>query len=124
MSLFEQGDFTLHSGEKSKYRINCERLSDDDIAMVARRLAEMVPPFSTVEGVPTGGLRLAEAMKTHYAVGPGTHLIVDDVWTTGHSIAAARDAYTGGLPVYAAVIFKRGVGSTPMWVHWFCDIDI
>ena len=124
MTLFERGDFTLHSGERSKYRINCDRLSDEDIAMVAKRLSEIVPPYSSVEGIPTGGLRLAEAMKAHFAVGPGCHLIVDDVWTTGHSMAAAVDDYVGPGPVYGAVIFNRGVGSTPMWLTCFCDIDI
>lgn len=125
MTLFEQGDFTLHSGGKSKYRINCDRLADEDIALVAERLAELLPPFSSVEGIPTGGLRLAEAMKRYYATGPGVHVIVDDVWTTGASMIAARDAYTGPEPVFGAVIFRRGLtGSCPDWVYPFADIDI
>lgn len=127
MSLFEQGDFTLHSGQRSKYRINCERLTDEDIAMVAKRLSEIVPPFSSVEGIPTGGLRLAEAMKTYYAVNwfPACHLIVDDVWTTGESMIAARDAYMGSEEVIGAVIFRRGLlNQCPHWVYPFADIDI
>ena len=36
MTLFEQGHFTLHSGGKSWFKINCDSLSDDDIDFFIR----------------------------------------------------------------------------------------
>jgi orotate phosphoribosyltransferase len=127
MSLFEEGVFHLHSGSPSQYRINCEVLTDFDLEAVAARLAEKLEAFSSVEGIPRGGLRLAEAMKTHYATGPGLHLIVDDVWTSGASMYEAREKakyVTHGGPVMGAVIFVRGPVLLPHWVVAFGTIDI
>lgn len=123
MSLFEQGDFELHSGGKSKYRINCDRLSDEDIAMVAERLAEVLPGFGSVEGIPSGGLRLAAAMSKHMTF--GAHLIVDDVWTTGGSMRTLRNQRLSEYEtVYGAVIFQRGFDQMPYWAFSFADVDI
>jgi orotate phosphoribosyltransferase len=109
--LFEVGAFTLHSGQYANFRIDCRALTDADLSAVAAKLAEVIPPFGVVEGVPNGGLRLAAAMEK-YAEGPaGRLLIVDDVLTTGVSMEEHR----AGREAYGAVIFCRG-GSWPSWV--------
>lgn len=131
MSLFEQGDFTLHSGGKSKYRIDCAWLSNEDIKVVAKRLSEILPPFKSVEGIPQGGLRLATAMSSYMGIDhtdhrwASTHLIVDDVWTTGESMTALRQQREAEYEfVWGAVIFRRGMGDCPAWVFPFADVDI
>lgn len=112
------GEFTLHSGKKSTFKIDCDALTNDDIEVIALMLKYRLPPFGEVEGVPQGGLRLAAAMRK-YAV-PGVQrkgwygatalLIVDDVFTTGMSMEEHR----GGRPAMGAVIFARE--ETPEWI--------
>lgn len=101
MALFKLGDFTLHGGERSYFKIDCDALSDSDLVCVAWLLSQRLPPFGEVEGVPSGGLRLAEQMCLYSRVGP--LLIVDDVLTTGKSITQHR----GGRDAIGAVIFQR-----------------
>jgi orotate phosphoribosyltransferase len=123
MGLFQLGDFTLHSGAKSQWRIDCDRLSDDDIVCLAVMIQQMVGSFRSVEGVPRGGLLLAEALWA-FQTTSGPHLIVDDVLTTGDSMEEARAecrlrGYGPGVaaplpdPV-GVVLFARG--ECPPWV--------
>ena len=106
--LLQQGAFTLHSGERSQWKIQCDALTESDIQTVALMLVERLPPFGSVEGVPTGGLRLTAALSGYVTAGP--LLIVDDVATTGDSLEKQRN----GRPAIGAVIFARGVW--PTWV--------
>ena len=110
MNLFKAGMFKLHSGSTTDFKIDCDALTDEDLEAVAQVLARMLPPFGRVEGVPRGGLRLAEAMS-HWAGGPPDRLvIVDDVLTTGKSMEKQKR----GREAYGAVIFARG--PCPPWV--------
>lgn len=63
--IFERGKFRLRSGLVTDWRINVDQCCHEAIAtnamLIARKLAL---PFGCVEGVPTGGLRLAEAKGT------------------------------------------------------------
>lgn len=61
-----------------------------------------------VEGVPRGGLRLAEACRELATSGP--LLIADDVCTTG----ASMEEHRRGRSAVGLVIFTRG--PTPDWV--------
>lgn len=116
--LFQTGEFTLHSGQKTNFKIDCDALSDSDIASIARMLVDRLAPFGEVEGVPQGGLRLANELRK-YAL-PGVQrkgwygatslLIVDDVFTTGMSMEEHR----GWRPAQGAVIFARE--DTPHWI--------
>lgn len=87
MSLIEHGNFTLHSGETSTWRINADALGDDDLAAIAAIMAARLPgPPVAVHGIPRGGLRMATAMEP-YCDPSGTYeLVVDDVVTTGRSL--------------------------------------
>lgn len=108
LALFQLGDFTLNSGIRSPVKIECDALTDDDIETCAFLLSRRVDPFDVVEGVPRGGLRLAEAMEQYAAEPvPGREgwaprlLIVDDVLTTGGSL----DRWRKGRVAQGAVLF-------------------
>lgn len=109
MSLFQLGDFTLNSGAKSRWKLECNALTDDDIKALAEMIRQLVGTFGSVEGVPRGGLRLAEALKPFVAL-TGPHLIVDDVLTTGGSMERIR----GNRQCIGAVVFARG--QCPLWI--------
>ncbi len=113
MGLFQLGEFVLHSGATSRVKIDCDALTDDDIACLAFMLSERLPPFCSVEGIPEGGLRLAKALRSFAGWGGGNHLIVDDVLTTGSGMVEARKKYPGA-PVIGAVLFARG--PCPDWI--------
>lgn len=104
VDLFQTGRFTLASGEWSCFKIECDALSDKEIWALASLLKDVLPRYGQVEGVPTGGERLASAMRGwSYGSGHPT-LIVDDVYTTGGSIEAHR---AGRRNVIGAVLFAR-----------------
>lgn len=116
MGLFNLGNFVLHSGEESHFKIDCDALTDDDIAAVADILASMLPPFAEVYGIPRGGRRLADAIRRYTTTeGRGTLLIVDDVLTTGRSMQEERARRIINRRVIGAVIFARTT-LIPSWI--------
>lgn len=111
--LFQSGDLILHSGRRSRWKIDCDGLTAADWQTLALMVWELVGPFSSVVGVPRGGLPLAEALLP-YRAEAGPHLIVDDVLTTGASLAEFRQACSAPQ-VIGAVVFARG--RCPGWVR-------
>ena len=112
MPLFGRGEFQLHSGGSTEWKIDCDALSDEDIETLAWLIARD-RTFGSVEGVPTGGLRLAGALAQYARPDTLRVLIVDDVLTTGRSMEEAR---RGRLNVTGAVIFSR-MRDVPSWIH-------
>lgn len=112
MGLFEQGNFRLHSGSKSWFKIECGYLSGEDWQSIARLVAEQLD-FKDAIGVESGGLKLAEALK-FYRKQKETlpTLIVDDVLTTGRSMERAKAKVQGRA--IGVVLFARG--KCPSWV--------
>lgn len=91
-TLFQSGDFTLNSGAKSTWKIECDALTEGDWEGLAQLVRQTVVPFCAVYGVPRGGMSLAKALS-QYETGDKQNpvLIVDDVWTTGGSWRRYRD---------------------------------
>lgn len=87
MSLFALGKFTSHSGVALDWRIECDALTDDDWRALAEMAYAILPPFSTVIGIATGGTKLQYALQAIQSHGHNNpRLIVDDVLTTGASM--------------------------------------
>lgn len=110
-ALFQSGEFRLHSGGTSDFKIDCDALTNAEIAVLATQLVRRLPAFGRVVGIPTGSMRLAERLRSHATTGP--LLIVDDVLTTGASMKRVRDGH-GDLGAVGAVLFARG--PCPSWI--------
>jgi orotate phosphoribosyltransferase len=116
MDLFVGGNFTLHSGAKSKFKIDCDALTDAEILTLAALIVERVRPFKEVYGVPRGGLRIAEALRRYADPAWDWVLVVDDVLTTGKSMEeVASKMMDAGEKVQGAVIFSR-TRSVPVYI--------
>jgi orotate phosphoribosyltransferase len=115
-ALFESGDFTLHSGAKSRWRINCRAaLIPEDWRTLALMASERVEPFGLVWGIPRGGLSFEEALRPYITPGAKAMLIVDDVWTTGASMEGWRTILADlQVPARGVVVFARS--PVPPWV--------
>ena len=112
--LFVRQEFVMHSGGIGHWKIECDALTDDEIATLALMLFEVLPPFGNVIGIPRGGIRLQDALLP-YAT-EGNILIVDDVLTTGRSMEEKRNdirLITGTDPI-GAVLFARS--KCPPWI--------
>lgn len=123
MNLFQLGEFKLHSGDRSKWKIDCDALSDDDIYTLAFMIREIIPDYNTVHGIPNGGIRLEEALNKLISPQPTFSdlprvLIVDDVLTTGKSMQTRYDIFncvSGYGYIKGAVIFAR-TKNYPNWI--------
>ena len=111
MNLFELGDFTLAGGGSSKWKIECDALSEKDWRCLARMAVEYYGHPGAVEGVPRGGLPFARNLEP-YLRAYGRWWIVDDVLTTGRSMERMRN---GRIDVVGVVVFARG--TCPAWVR-------
>lgn len=113
VSLIQHGWFRAHSGLQLPFKVDCDALTDEDIEGIAKIVAGKFS-FSAVVGVPTGGLRLAEACARYVDDSKQyPMLIVDDVLTTGRSMQKWRDTYFVRRPI-GFVIFARG--PCPDWI--------
>lgn len=116
MNLFQSGNFTLHSGQESAWKIDCDALTDADLDTLAQMVAQKIR-FMAVVGVPTGGLRFAAALRK-YVNHHDDHLpwlIVDDVLTTGKSMDEMRASLDPSQAYLGIVIFSRA-DYLPLWI--------
>lgn len=118
MSLFQWGDFTLHSGAKTWWRIDCDSLTDSEIELIAKLMYKKVGAFNLVTS-PTSHPgsavpRLVQAISKYslpLMSVPIQCLIVDDVFTTGTSITEVKTKLiqqNHNPSIKGAVIFARG----------------
>ena len=114
MNVFQLGDFKLHSGHKSKWKIDCDVLTDEDYETFAWIVSkELKIKFHKVKPIPRGGNRFGKALKKYESRSWDIHtLIVDDVLTTGKSFEEIRRKEVENI--LGVVIFARG--KCPDWV--------
>lgn len=100
MNLFQLDKITLHSGKISEFKIECDSLTGSDWDTLAYLGSRVVGEFSSVFGVPRGGIPFAKAMEK-YVSDKGPCLIVDDVLTSGGSIIEELKENCVGLVAFA-----------------------
>lgn len=94
MALFVPETFIGHSGSVLHWKIECDALTDTDWTCLALMGASMMPPFYKAVGIPTGGMAFADALNQFADPEANLWLIVDDVWTTGGSVAEFQKQFT------------------------------
>lgn len=109
-SLFQIGQFKLHSGNDSIFKIDCDALSIKDWEAIARIVSLSLGPWQHVEGVPSGGIMFAKALSKYNDDTSNLLLIADDVLTTGNSMEEHRANRTA----VGIVLFSRG--QCPNWI--------
>lgn len=123
--LFVDEPFRSHSGLDFSWKIDCDALTDADLATLAARVYHKLGHFHRVVGVPRGGLRFAAALEPYASPKVyGVTLVVDDVLTTGASIEEVRDSlatdYVIGIVIFARAPCPRWIRpifSLAPWVH-------
>ncbi len=119
MPLFRKQNTTLNSGQSSDFKIECDALKDSDIACIAYLISKQLQ-FSSVVGVPTGGIRLQNALMRYVTEDKSLPvLICDDVLTTGNSMEKKRTelAASSVTNTIGVVIFARGNRAS-----WICAV--
>lgn len=128
MTLFELAAgrewFTLKSGDKSRWKINCDALTDEDWKTLASMAIELFytptmsrKHFDVVLSCGGAADRFADALRD-YEMGP-RHcdreyvLIAEDVVTTGTTIKRVADE-SGLKRCKGLAVFARG--PWPLWV--------
>lgn len=121
-TLFKKTDFLMHSGGLAHYKIECDALVDEDIETLAWIISQKTRQVTgedrtgirDVYGVPSGGVRLANALQKYRDRFGSIRLIVDDVLTTGQSMENAK-SMLGWTDAFGVVIFARHY--CPSWVY-------
>lgn len=114
-TLFKLGDFVLHSGSQSNFKIECDSLTSADWDTIATWVTSRYK-FRTVFGVPRGGVLFARALMKYRDRQAEAVLIVDDVLTTGRTMREARTRrYRREVSVYGVVLFARE--EPPSWIE-------
>lgn len=107
--LFQLGEFTLASGQTSKFKIECDALTPGDWEGLAYMASTKLRPFSEVHGVPRGGVPFATALEKYITPGANRILIAEDVVTTGGSIKKFLSTFDRkGNDVSIVCVFSRG----------------
>lgn len=120
MNLFQHGNFTLRSGQKSAWKIECDALADSDWQALAKMASEILPAFHRVLGVPRGGIPFALALGKYATGNPlDRTLIAEDVVTTGGSTVRFVESELmpqarPGVDYIAVCVFARG--PYPDWI--------
>lgn len=108
--MFVDKPFISHTGKELSFKIECDHLTDEDIDTIAKLVGKTIY-FTSVYGIPTGGMRFAKALEPYISKPMDRHfrLVVDDVLTTGKSMDEVYQPGDIGIVLYAR-------GKYPFWV--------
>jgi orotate phosphoribosyltransferase len=122
--LFNSGDFTLHSGGATTFKIDCEALTLADWKALAALIRERIGRYRSVYGIPRGGVPLEELLAPD-STGDWRDpvLIVDDVYTTGTSMREAHSWIPDTENIVGAVVFARQPVREPWITALFIMVD-
>ena len=82
--LFQWGNFTSHAGKSLQWKLECDAITTEEWDCLAGMIMQYnTRSFGSVEGIPRGGIPLANALRKYATEGPP--MIVDDIYTTGKS---------------------------------------
>jgi len=112
-NLFQLGEFTLHSGKKSNFKIECDNLTIEDLRTLALLVSQKIK-FGYVTPIPRGGDQFAEVLKAYIDPSSEIELFVDDVYTTGLTMESALSQKKDTTNVRGLVIFARN--KPPKWI--------
>ena len=94
MNLFQEVDFTGHSGDQLHWKIECDALSDSDWKCLARMISELEHrPFQSAIGIPRGGVKLGMYLNEY------------------------RDKYFSKHETFGWVVWNRGGEAAYHWVN-------
>lgn len=115
MTLYDLNTFQSHSGQLLKWKVDCDALTIKDWECLAFIISEN-SSFGKVEGIPCGGLLLAEALRKYQDKSSQVLLIVDDVLTTGKSMEEQRNGRIAlGYVVYSRIF-------PPYWIRTIWEL--
>jgi hypothetical protein len=118
-NLFSFGWFATHSKFQLPWKVNLDALNGEDWETIAKIITWKFA-FSSVYGIPRGGVVLARALDKYREPGYPV-LIVDDVLTTGNSFREARAHLGNPDNCIGVVVFARG--KCPDWVWPICMVN-
>lgn len=105
MPLFIRKNFISAAGLALTWKIECDALTPDDWHAIAAICTPRLPFFGRVVAVPKGGIFLASEFERYVSPREKRVLVVDDVWTTGTSMAKVGIAFDKWI---GFVAFARG----------------
>lgn len=131
MIRIDISEFSLHSGGKSFWKVDCDSLRPSELVIISGKIREMVGPYTRVVAVNSSLGSIVYDLRAHMLsikqVTPRVHttLIIDDVYTTGASLISTYEVVeqeykNAGLEEYeikAVVLFNRSGNSLPYWAH-------
>jgi hypothetical protein len=121
MDFLKHGEFLSHSGITLRYKVECDALSDatwECFASEIARATKSLGGITEVHGIPSGGMKLANALGRYATEGGRIVAIVDDVLTTGRSMEEKKkklieDGVEPG-DIYGFVLVRRSQD----WTNW------
>lgn len=123
ITLFRTGNFILHSGERSNFKIDCDALTQDDYKSLAVLIASKFIfhfAYAVAGGTNPSAKLVDELNRQCLSSETNMMLLVDDVLTTGRSMEEAKDNLMYDLEltesqIQGIVIFSR-MKIPPTWI--------
>lgn len=127
-TLFQLGDFMVHSNNQSQWKIECDTLIDEDYETLAWIVAmEWNLKYNGVKAIETGGHIFGTKLRKYqqnWTKRINTLLIVDDVLTTGRSMNEIYEVWKDAknIRLIGVIIFARG--KCPEWVRPIFQMEV